>query len=119
MADRDRQLAPDTASHFLKNQTAAVTAAAIGIHRAGIGLEADFRERALEALFSLVGQLQCQLAFGQPPDEPLKIPRQFVVRGMGNELVEVARDGADVFRNAPFIVIENANETPGRLPDII
>ena len=47
--------------------------------RARAGLQADFGQRALEALLGLVRQLQGEFALGQTPHEPLEILRQLVV----------------------------------------
>jgi hypothetical protein len=38
---------------------------------------------------------------------------------MGDELVQVIGDGADIFGNAPFIVVEDANEAFGGVPDVV
>ena len=117
-ADQQRQVvavnrAEITEAHFLKEHRAAMTAPAIGFHLADILLQAHAGQRALEAFLGLVRKLEGDVTLGQATDEIFKIPGQLVVAGIGDELVKVVGDGSDVLRDAPFIVIQNANELLG------
>src|SRR5207247_7835622 len=102
-------------AHFFEDQTVAVTAAAIGLHGAGGGFKPHFSQRAFEAFFGLVGELQRQFAFGEAADEAFKVFGQLVVGGVGDEFVEIAGNGADVFGDAPLVVVEDADEALGGL----
>ena len=44
---------------------------------------------------------------------------QAVVAGIGDNFVEVLRNCADVFINAPFVVIEDTNKLAGSLGNVI
>ena len=105
--------------HLLEDQAAAIAAAAIHLHPARAGLEADVRQRALEAFLGFVREFQGQFALGQTPHEALEIPGELVIGGMGDEPVEVGGDGADVLGNAPFIVVEDADELLRRVRDVV
>src|SRR5437870_3090719 len=76
-----------TQSHFFEDQAVAITAAAIGVHCPFARFEANFSERAFEAFFGFMREGERQLAFGQTADKSFKILREFIVRGMGDELV--------------------------------
>src|SRR5205085_2685602 len=91
-ADQQRQVmaidrAEITQPHFFEDQAVTVTAAAIGVHGALAWLEAYFSERAFEAFFGFMREGERQLAFGQTADKSFKILREFIVRGMRDELV--------------------------------
>ena len=113
----NRAKIPD--AHLLEDQTAAIAAATIRLQNALAGLPPDFGQGTFEPFLRLVGKLQCQFALGQTPDEPFEIPSQFVIGRMGNELVKIAGDGADIFGNAPFIIVKNADKLLGRVGDIV
>ena len=66
-----------------------------------------------------MGQSQSQFAFRQPPDKPLEVLGQLVVRRMRDELVQIARNRADILGDAPLVVIQDRNESLGGLRDII
>ena len=68
-------------AHFLENQAAAVTAAAIRSTAARAGLQRHFGQRAFEAFFGFMRQLEGEFAFGQTPHKSLEILRQLVVDG--------------------------------------
>ena len=38
---------------------------------------------------------------------------------MRDEFVEIIRNGADVFGDAPFVIVENADEPLGGVTDVI
>src|SRR5437588_10023114 len=113
----DRAKIPQT--HLFKDEAAAVTAPAVSLQRARSGMKPDFREGALETLLSLVRQFQCDFALGQTPQKAFKVARKFGVGRMGDELVEIIRNRADVFGNAPFVVVENADEPLRGMSDVV
>src|SRR5262245_55736225 len=101
-ADQQRQImavnrAEITHTHLFENQTAAITAASIGIYGAGIGLEAHFGEHAFESFLRLMCKFQSQFAFRQAAYESLEILRELVVGRMSDQLVQIRRDGTDIF----------------------
>src|SRR3954454_936008 len=106
-------------SHLFENQTAAVSAAAIGIQRAGILLQADFGQRAFETFLGFMSELESNFAFGQAAEEAFEILRQFVVGRMRDQLIEITGNRADIFRDAPLIIIQDADETLSRLRDVV
>jgi hypothetical protein len=96
-----------------------VAAATVGIQVGAGLLQADFVEGALEPLLGLVGEFDRQFALGQPADEGLEVPRQLVVAGMCDQLVQVIGDGPDVFGDAPLVVVEDADEFLGGVADVV
>ena len=66
-------------AHFLEQDGAAETAAAVGLPWPRVWLQADFGHRAFETFLGLVRELEGEFAFGQAAQEPLEILRQLVV----------------------------------------
>ena len=64
-------------------------------------------------------QFQSQLALGQAFDQAPKILLQPVIGRVRDEAVQISRNRADVLGNAPFVVVEDANEAPGRVRDVV
>ncbi len=124
-ADEQRQIvsvnrAEITHAHFLENNRAAVTAAAVRIRaRRCFGCSPTSVDRALEPALGPVRQLERQFALGQAAHEIFKIPRQLVVARIGDELVQVVGNRADVFGDAPFVVVEDADEPFRRVADVV
>ena len=111
---------PDvTQAHLLEDHTAAVAAASVRPQMTVRRSQADLRDRTLEPLLGLVGQPQGQLALGQAFHQPLEILLQAVIGGVGDDLVEITGDRADVFGDAPLVVVENADEAAGRVGDVV
>jgi len=104
--------------HLLENQAAAIATAALGSLR-DIRRQADFGQRALEPLLGFVGQLEGDLALGQPAQKPLEVARQLVVRGVRDELVEVGGDRPHIFGDAPFVVVQDADEPFGGMGNVV
>src|SRR5687768_11202165 len=98
-----------TNAHFFEENRTAESATSVRIGDILSLMQTDLGDRALETLLSLVRQLQSDFPFGQPPDEFLEVFRQLIISGVRNQLVQVRRDGTDILRDAPFIVVENAN----------
>ena len=67
----------------------------------------------------MCASLQRQFALGQAAHEIFKILRQLVVARIGDELVEVAGNRADVLGDAPFVVVEDADESLRRVADVV
>ena len=123
-ADEQRQIvavnrAEIAHAHFLEQHRRAVAAAAVGFHEAGGRLQADAGERALETAFGAMRELEREFALGQAADEIFKILRELVVARIGDELVEVAGNRADVFGDAPLVVVEDADEFFRRVRDVV
>ena len=68
-----------TQAHFLEDQAAAETAAAVGPHVAGGLFERHFGHGAFERFLRLVAQFQREVAFWYSPDPALEILVQPVV----------------------------------------
>ena len=123
-ADQQRQVVAVNRSqipqaHLLEDQAAAITATAIHLHAAGAGLKPHIRQGAFKPFLRFVRQFQGQFAFWQPPHEALKILGQLVIRGMGDQPVQVGGDSADVLGYAPFVVVEDADELLRRLCNVV
>ena len=89
--------------HFLKQNWRAVTAAAVRFNgRLVVGFNPTPVSAPLKTAFGAMSQLERKFAFGQAADEIFKIAREFVVARVGDELVEIGGDGANVFGNAPL-----------------
>ena len=106
-------------AHFLEDQAAAVAAAAVGILAGGFCAQGDLGKGAFEGLLRLVAELEGQFAFGHAFDQALHVLLQLVIARMGDELVEIGGNGADVFGDAPFVVVENADEAAGGVGEVI
>ena len=122
--DQQRQIvavyrADVTQAHFLKDDAAAVSAAPVRAQGTFRGLQRDFVDRAFESFFGLVCQPQGQFSFGQKFHQPLEILVQAVVGGMGDDPVQVTGDRSDVLGDAPLVVVENADEPPGGVGDVV
>ena len=64
-------------------------------------------------------ELQREFALRQFADEIFEIFRELIVARIRDELVQVTGDRADIFRDAPFIVVENADEFFCRVRDVV
>ncbi len=87
--------------------------------RAEARLQGHSGDGPFETLLRLVCQFQSQLALRQAFDQAPKILLQPVVGRMGDEAVQISRNRADVLGNAPFVVVEDADEAPGRVRDVV
>ena len=56
---------------------------------------------------------------GQAFHQALEVLLKLVVTGIGDELVEMGGNGADVFGDAPFVVVEDADETFGGVANVV
>ena len=77
------------------------------------------RHLRLKGSFSARAQPDSKIALGQFLDQVGQIIVQPVVAGIGDDLVQVLRDGANIFVDAPFIVIEDADEFLGGMGNIV
>src|SRR6185436_17609260 len=66
-----------------------------------------------------MGEHNGDFAFGESAQEALEIFRKLIVGRVGDESVQVVGDGADVFGDAPFVIIEDADKTFGGLGDVV
>ena len=64
-------------------------------------------------------EFQGKLTLGQAAHESLKVLGDLVVARIGDELVEVGRDRADIFGDAPFVVVQDADESLRRVADVV
>src|SRR6187399_2500540 len=99
-----------THAHLLEQNRATETATAFCFDGGSVLAQTDFGERTFETFLRFVGQLQSQITLRQFLQETLEIPGQLVVRRIADELVEVTIDRPDVLRDAPLVVVENADE---------
>ncbi len=106
-------------SHFLEDQTVAVTAAPIGFDLGPGRTQADFSHCTLKTLFGLVGEFQGDLAFRQSANEPLEIAVPAVVGRVRDQLVEIGGNRADILGDTPLVVVENPNEPFGGVSDVV
>ena len=106
-------------TEFLENEAAAETAAAIIVGARGIVAERDFLHDALHGLLDLLADLVGDFPARHPAHEGLKVLLERVVGGVGDELVEVAGNRADVLGDGPLVVVEDADELLGRVRDVV
>ena len=106
-------------AHFLKKHRAAVAAAAVGVHGLRGLLQTDAGDRAFEAAFRAMRELDGEIALGQAAHEVFKFLRDLIVARVGDEFVQVARNGADVFGDAPLVVVEDADEFSRGCADVV
>jgi len=105
--------------HFLEQHRAAVTAATISVQCLGVCCKPNAGHRAFESAFRAMRQLDREVALGQAPNKTLKILRELVVARIGDELVEITGNRPDVFGDAPFVVVEDADEFLRRVTDVV
>ena len=98
-----------TNAQLLKQHTTRRATAAVGQYR-GFMRQCTLRHLRLECAFRPRPEPNCKIALGQFLNQIRQIIMQPVVARVGDDLVQVLGNGSDVFINAPFIVIENANE---------
>ena len=111
---------PDvTQAHFLEDQAVAESAASVRTARVDARLQGHPGDGPFETLLRFVRQFQSQLALGQAFDQAAKIPLQPVIGRMRDESVQISRYRADVLGDAPFVVVEDADEALGRVGDVV
>ena len=77
-----------------------------------------WRDEALQSCFRLVSELACGFA-ADPLEEPSGVFMEVRVGGIGHQAVQVIRNGAHIFGNRPFVVVENDDEALGGRGDIV
>ena len=99
-------------TEFLENHTAGRAAAAVNQHRRFMAERAT-SHLGLERAFRAVAQAHGKVPFRQFLHQFRQVIMQSVVAGVGDNFIEVLGDGADVFVNAPLVIIEDADEFLG------
>ena len=97
---------------LLENHTAGRAAAAVYQHRRFMAKRAA-RDLGLERAFRAVAQAYGKVSFRQLLHQFRQVIMQPVVAGVGDNFIEVLRDGTDVFVDAPLVIIEDADEFLG------
>ncbi len=106
-------------THLLEEQAVAIAATAIRAEIIGARLQPDLRYRALEPFLGLVRELERELALGQTAHKSFEILRPPVVARVRDDLVQVGGNRADVFGDAPLVVVEDADEFFGGVRDVV
>ena len=89
----------------------AETAAAVGVRPGSVfWLQADAVNAPLKPPSALCASVSASSPFGRRRTKLSKSFDKLVVARIGDELVEIAGNRADVFGDAPFVVVEDADE---------
>ena len=82
-------------------------------------LEADFVPGTLHTFAGFVREADGEIAFRQSAEEALDVLMEAIVTRIGDQLVEVSGNCADIFGDAPFVVVENSDEPFGGIGDVV
>ena len=106
-------------SKFLKNQAAAEPTASVGIERVLVVLEGHLRDGALDRLLPFQPKANGQFSGRDFLEEMLQIVGDFVVAGIGDQLVEIVGNRTDILGDRPLVIVEDANEFVRGVGDVV
>ena len=106
-------------SKLLEYKAAAKAAAAVAVQRLIIVLQRCLRDSTLEGFLPLEAHPQRQFSRGHFRYELLQVAGDLVVARIGDQLVEVGRDGADVLGDRPLVIVEDTDKLFRRVCDVI
>ena len=107
-------------AHLFEDEAAAESATAFAAFVIIVLLEGDFGDDTFHRFFGLVAQAHGEFARGAPLlEEGGGVLLQTVVARVGDELVEIVRDGANVLGDAPLVIIQDTDELLGGMRDVV
>jgi len=96
-----------------------VAAAPVRLRTGGIGLQRHLVHGPFQGFFGLVAEFKGEFTLGHAPEPAFKIPLEAIITRVSDQFVQITGNRAHVLGDAPFVVIQNADEPVGRVRNVV